>query len=40
VEEGPISAVRGVVRWRAGDLIMRLTRNLGCRYRTIRSIEL
>src|SRR5262249_15197822 len=24
VEEGPIAAIHGVVRWRAGDLIMRL----------------
>src|SRR5260221_3308108 len=24
VEEGPIAAIHGVVRWRAGDLVMRL----------------
>ena len=29
VEEGPIPAVDGVVRWRAGDLIMRLYEEFG-----------
>jgi hypothetical protein len=29
VEEGPIPAVHGVVRWRAGDLIMRLHEEFG-----------
>ena len=29
VEEGPISAIHGVVRWRAGDLIMRLHDEFG-----------
>ena len=29
VEEGPIAAVHGVVRWRACDLIMRLHEKFG-----------
>src|SRR3989441_7125079 len=29
VEEGPIPAIHGVVRWRAGDLIMRLHEEFG-----------
>src|SRR5262249_44779942 len=29
VEEGPIPAIHGVVRWRAGDLIMRLSEEVG-----------
>src|SRR5262249_49374433 len=29
VEEGPISAIHGVVRWRACDLIMRLDEEVG-----------
>src|SRR4249920_2131119 len=37
VEEGPVPAIHGVVRWRACDLIMRCTRNLVSRCRTIRS---
>ena len=37
VEEGPIPAVDGVVRWRACDLIMRLHEELASRSRTIRS---
>src|SRR6266446_4419221 len=37
VEEGPIPAIHGVVRWRACDLIMRLHEEFGI-YRTIRSI--
>ena len=38
VEEGPIPAIHGVVRWRACDLIMRCMRSSGFRCRTIRSI--
>ena len=37
VEEGPIPAVDGVVRWRACDLIMPSTRSLASRFPTIRS---
>ena len=40
VEEGPIPAVHGVVRWRACDLIMRLHEEFGSRYRTTRSTVL
>src|SRR5262249_56860152 len=29
VEEGPIPAIHGVVRWRAGDLITRLYEEVG-----------
>jgi hypothetical protein len=29
VDEGPIPAVHGVVRWRASDLIMRLHEEFG-----------
>jgi winged helix-turn helix protein len=39
VDEGPIPAVHGVVRWRACDLIMRLHEEFGTRCRTTRSIE-
>src|SRR5271155_293917 len=38
VEEGPIRALDGVVRWRACDLSRGCTRSLGSRCRTIRSI--
>ena len=38
VEEGPIPAIHGVVRWRACDLIMRLYEESDSRCRTIRSI--
>ena len=38
VEEVPIPAIHGVVRWRACDLIMRLHEQFGLRCRTIRSI--
>ena len=37
VEEGPIPAIHGVVRWRACDLIMRCTRSSASRSRTTRS---
>src|SRR6478736_742565 len=35
VEEGPIPAIHGVVRWRACDLIMRLHDEFGSRCRSI-----
>ena len=38
VEEGPIPAIHGVVRWRACDLIMLRMRSSDSRCRTIRSI--
>ena len=37
VEEGPMPAVHGVVRWRACDLIMRLYEEFGLLRRTTRS---
>src|SRR5215470_7386490 len=33
VEEGPIAAIHGVVRWRACDLIMRLHEEFGLSYK-------
>jgi hypothetical protein len=38
VEEGPVPAIHGVVRWRACDLIMRLHEESASRYRTTPSI--
>ena len=35
VDEGPIPAVHGVVRWRASDLIMRLHEEFGLSVSTI-----
>ena len=37
VEDGPIPAIDGVVRWRACDLIMRLHEEFGMRFPTIPS---
>jgi len=39
VEEGPIPAVHGVVRWRACDLIMRPHEEFGSRCNTIYTLR-
>ncbi len=40
VDEGPIPAIHGMVRWRACDLIMRLHEEFGISVSDIRSIVL
>ena len=40
VEQGPIAAIHGVVRWRACDLIMRLHEEFGLSARAVTVIDL